>query len=67
MAVRFRFLIGVVVCMAVSSWDEWYKEAKGRGGKGSRGGQREGNSVIVPYRCVRNPEHQKGHADANPS
>jgi hypothetical protein len=35
MVVRRRFLIGVVVCIGVSSWSDWYKEAMGRGGKGS--------------------------------
>ena len=60
MVVLFRFLIGLVVCIGVSSWDDWYTDAIGSGGKGSRGSQRGGNRLIVPYVCVRKPDHQKG-------
>ncbi len=60
MVVRLRLLIGVVVCMALSSWVEWYTDAIGSGGKGSRGGQRGSNRLIVPYVCVRKPDYQKG-------
>lgn len=65
MIVRLRFLIGLVVCIGVSSRDKWYTDAIESGGKDSGGGQREGNRLIVPYRCVRKPEHQKGSRRCN--
>lgn len=48
MVVVRRFLSGVVVCIGVSSWDYWYTDAIGPGGKGFGEGQEERNSVIVP-------------------
>ena len=38
MVVRLRCLIGVVVCISVSSWVEWYTDAIGSGVKGFGGG-----------------------------